>query len=104
MTDTSSRGLSTLSGSHNPFDDPRPKRQKGFWIAIVIAVVVHAARALPLEEQVRAQLQGVLGRCDGRVDRQAGAATSASASASAAAEHAAAAAAKAAAAAAGCGA
>ena len=38
MTDTSSRGLSPLSGSHNPFDDPRPKRQKGFWIAIVIAI------------------------------------------------------------------
>src|SRR5258708_38689730 len=53
MTDTSSRGAgglgaSHLSGSHNPFDDPRPKRQKGIWIAIIIAVVVHAALAFYL--------------------------------------------------------
>lgn len=41
MTDTS--GASQLTGSHNPFDDPRPKRQKGFWISIIIAMIVHGA-------------------------------------------------------------
>src|SRR5437899_1617387 len=33
---------------HNPFDDPRPPRQKGMLIALAIAVVVHAALALYL--------------------------------------------------------
>ena len=50
MAETSPPGAASshLTGSHNPFDDPRPRRQKGFWIAIVIAIVVHAALALYL--------------------------------------------------------
>src|SRR5437868_3160386 len=33
---------------HNPFDDPRPKRQKGMMVALIIAVIVHAALAIYL--------------------------------------------------------
>jgi protein TonB len=33
---------------HNPFDDPRPTRPKGFWIAIVIATIAHVALAFYL--------------------------------------------------------
>ena len=45
MADTSPRGAAPapLQGSHNPFDDPRPKRNKGVTIAIVISIIVHAA-------------------------------------------------------------
>ena len=92
-----------LHGSHNPFDDPAAEAaDAGFTIAIVVvAGRPRRAGRLPVEEQVRAEVQGVLGRRDGRELDQAGAAAAAAASAASAAEHAAAAAAQAAAPAAG---
>ena len=45
MTDTSPPH--SLSG-HNPFDDPRPKRNKGFGIALLIAIIFHSALAVYL--------------------------------------------------------
>ena len=50
MTDTSSRGSTPAPayGSHNPFDDPRPKRNKGMLIAMAVAIVVHGALAIYL--------------------------------------------------------
>jgi TonB family protein len=30
-------------GHHNPFDDPKPKTNKAFWGAIIVALAVHAA-------------------------------------------------------------
>src|SRR5438309_362962 len=35
-------------GHHNPFDDPRPKKNNGLFIALAIAAVVHAALAIYL--------------------------------------------------------
>lgn len=46
MADTSQRDL-THPG-HNPFDDPRPKRNKGMTVAIIISILVHAALAIYL--------------------------------------------------------
>jgi protein TonB len=46
MTDTSPRDA--LHPGHNPFDDPRPKKQKGLVIALIIAILVHAALAFYL--------------------------------------------------------
>ncbi|MFI4966900.1 MAG: energy transducer TonB, partial [Caulobacterales bacterium] len=48
MADTSQRDRDLLHPGHNPFDDPRPKRSKGLLIALVIAVIVHAALAVYL--------------------------------------------------------
>jgi protein TonB len=41
MTDSSPPDV--LHGSHNPFDDPRPKKKSGLLIALLIAFVVHVA-------------------------------------------------------------
>ncbi|WP_411286808.1 energy transducer TonB [Phenylobacterium sp.] len=40
MTDTSNQAAHPTR--HNPFDDPRPKRNKGVTIAITLSIVVHA--------------------------------------------------------------
>lgn len=46
MTDTRPRDVA--HPGHNPFDDPRPRRPKGFLTAVLIAILVHAALILYL--------------------------------------------------------
>ena len=46
MVETQTRDVA--HPGHNPFDDPRPKRPKGFWYAVLIALAVHVALGLYL--------------------------------------------------------
>ena len=48
MANTQQGDAAIVRPRHNPFDDPRPKRPKGFWIAVTIALVAHVALALYL--------------------------------------------------------
>ena len=50
---------------HNPFDDPRPKKNKGLTVALLVALVVHAALAVYLSGDMARSINGAIISIDG---------------------------------------